>query len=73
MMTWMMISYSMKKDEVEVRKDRSLCTGWSSSVEDPVRMYLKEIGKVPLLSADEEIELAQNMEDGAVATEKKPP
>lgn len=33
-------------------------------------MYLKEIGKVPLLSADEEIELAQNMEDGAVATEK---
>ena len=39
-------------------------------VEDPVRMYLKEIGKVPLLSADEEIELAQNMEDGAVATEK---
>ena len=38
--------------------------------EDPVRMYLKEIGKVPLLSADEEIELAQNMEDGAVATEK---
>ena len=38
--------------------------------EDPVRMYLKEIGKVPLLSADEEIELAQNMEDGAVAIEK---
>ena len=33
-------------------------------------MYLKEIGKVPLLSADEEIELAQNMEDGAVAIEK---
>lgn len=39
-------------------------------VDDPVRMYLKEIGKVPLLSADEEIELAQNMEDGAVAIEK---
>ena len=36
------------------------------SVEDPVRMYLKEIGKVPLLSADEEIELAQNMEDSLV-------
>ena len=34
------------------------------SVEDPVRMYLKEIGKVPLLSADEEIELAKKMEDG---------
>ncbi len=39
------------------------------SIEDPVRMYLKEIGKVPLLSADEEIELAQKMEDGAGAAE----
>ena len=34
------------------------------SIEDPVRMYLKEIGKVPLLSAEREIELAQRMEDG---------
>lgn len=34
------------------------------SIEDPVRMYLKEIGKVPLLNADEEIELARRMEDG---------
>ncbi|MCR5684929.1 MAG: RNA polymerase sigma factor RpoD [Lachnospiraceae bacterium] len=34
------------------------------SLEDPVRMYLKEIGKVPLLSGDEEIELAKLMEDG---------
>lgn len=57
------------EDEVEVEKiDLSVPEG--ISVEDPVRMYLKEIGKVPLLSADEEIELAQNMEDGAVATEK---
>jgi RNA polymerase primary sigma factor len=39
------------------------------SIEDPVRMYLKEIGKVPLLSADEEIELAQKMEDGLKANE----
>jgi len=57
------------EDEVEVEKiDLSVPEG--VSVEDPVRMYLKEIGKVPLLSADEEIELAQNMDDGAVATEK---
>ena len=57
------------EDEVEVEKiDLSVPEG--VSVEDPVRIYLKEIGKVPLLSADEEIELAQNMEDGAVATEK---
>ena len=58
-----------EEDEVEVEKiDLSVPEG--VSVEDPVRMYLKEIGKVPLLSADVEIELAQNMEDGAVAIEK---
>ena len=34
------------------------------SIEDPVRMYLKEIGKVPLLNADEENDLARRMEDG---------
>ena len=41
------------------------------SIEDPVRMYLKEIGKVPLLSADEEIELAKRMEDGDEEAKKK--
>ena len=59
------------EDEVEVEKiDLSVPEG--ISVEDPVRMYLKEIGKVPLLSADEEIELAQKMEAGSVAVEKIP-
>ena len=56
-------------DEVEVEKiDLSVPDG--VSIEDPVRMYLKEIGKVPLLSAEEEIELAQKMENGVVAREK---
>ncbi|WP_242622631.1 RNA polymerase sigma factor RpoD [Lachnoclostridium sp. Marseille-P6806] len=39
------------------------------NIEDPVRMYLKEIGKVPLLSADEEIDLAKKMEAGRLAEE----
>ena len=41
------------------------------AVDDPVRMYLKEIGKVPLLSADEEIALAQRMEKGDEEAKKK--
>ena len=41
------------------------------SIEDPVRMYLKEIGKVPLLSADEEIELSKRMEKGDEAAKKR--
>ncbi|MDE6567125.1 MAG: RNA polymerase sigma factor RpoD [Lachnospiraceae bacterium] len=41
------------------------------SIEDPVRMYLKEIGKVPLLTADEEVVLAKLMEEGDMAAKKK--
>ena len=39
------------------------------SIDDPVRMYLKEIGKVPLLTADEEIEIAKKMELGGPEAE----
>lgn len=43
----------------------------SVNIEDPVRMYLKEIGKVPLLTAEEEQDLAQRMEDGDEEAKKR--
>ena len=51
------------EEEVDV-ENVDLSVPDSVSIEDPVRMYLKEIGKVPLLSADEEVELAKRMELG---------
>ena len=57
-------------DDVDVEQiDLSVPDG--VSIEDPVRMYLKEIGKVPLLSADEEIELAKKMEQGDEDAKKR--
>ena len=63
-------------DEVGARRSRrrqdparvaAAALSRASSSADPVRMYLKEIGKVPLLTADEEVELAKRIEAGAAA------
>ena len=59
-----------EEDEVDIEKiDLSVPEG--ISIEDPVRMYLKEIGKVNLLTAEQEIKLAQRMEEGDEEAKKK--
>ena len=58
------------EDDIDIEKiDLSVPDG--VGLEDPVRMYLKEIGKVPLLSADEEIEYAKRMEEGDEEAKKR--
>ncbi len=62
---------NLEAEEEEVEKDLDLTLPEGINIDDPVRMYLKEIGKVPLLSADEEVELARCMEEGDEYAKKK--
>lgn len=58
------------EDDIDIEKiDLTVPDG--VSIEDPVRMYLKEIGKVPLLNAEEEINLAKRMENGDLEAKKR--
>jgi RNA polymerase primary sigma factor len=59
-----------EEDEIDT-SDLDLSVPEGISVEDPVRMYLKEIGKVNLLTAEEEIDLAKRMEEGDPIAKKR--
>lgn len=62
----------VKKEKTKKKKEaKEIAVPKGISIDDPVRMYLKEIGKIPLLSAEDEISLAKAMEEGSEMAKKR--